>query len=510
MSPSLRFFIGGISQSKFKTASLTPSGVAGNYSIQIQTDWYDSLGLEYYFLAVDGSGNKAVGNFEYTLLITPSISLPALPSGTGQSDFRIIAFPYQLATDNKVTTVYSGVPWNDNTKAAMWQWNPSAQNGQGSYDQYGAPNSFQTVDPGKGYWAITKTSVTPQLANVPAPKYNRNNLFPITLKPNWNEIGNPYPVPISWDDVIAFNQKNNVTSFGSLTIYDGTGYKTATAGVLLKPFEGGFVKNLSSSDITIQIPFAGETSIGGRMETIGSDISQDAWSVFLHVTQEDFTNQLGGFGMHPLAKPGPDRYDNFNPPQFMESPEVNFKNPDYPNALFSKDMVPSQGNYHWRFTPNGKPNVLMQLKWSEDLKTNASKPLFLLDEQTLEIIDMTQVNDYQFTFNKVSRFSIFYWVDIGQIALPEVAAGAPYPNPLSSEAAINLNLPDSGTTYQVALQIFNNKGELLGSTENTLLPGIQPLRFGMADQVPSGMYFYKLNVHAENVAVSFTGKIIKL
>ncbi len=262
----------------------------------------------------------------YIQLIAPSISIPALPSGTKQSDYRIVSFPYQLATDNKVTTVYSGVPWTDNTKAAMWWWNPSSQNSQGKYDQYGSPNSFQTVDPGKGYWVITNTSVTPQLANVPAPNYNRSKLYSMTLKSNWNEVGNPYPVAISWDDVMAFNQKNNVTAFSSLTIYDGTSYKTATGELLLKPFEGGFVKNLSSSDITIQIPFYGETSIGGRVETLGADISQDAWNVFMHVSQEDFTNELGGFGMHPSAKPGPDRYDNFNPPQFMESPEVNFRN----------------------------------------------------------------------------------------------------------------------------------------------------------------------------------------
>jgi|GEM_PF-5580109 len=510
-----QIFYRGISKSPFNSASLTPSGAADNYAIQIQTDWYDSLGLEYYFYASDGSGNEAVTEHRYVPLITPSISLPALPSGTSQKDFRIIAFPYELATDNKVTTVYSGVPWNDNTKAAMWQWKPSAQNGQGAYDQYGTPNTFLTVEPGHGYWAITKTSVTPQLANVPAPKYNRSNLYTMTLQPNWNEVGNPYPVPISWDEVIAFNQKNNVTSFGPLSIYDSigqnsAGYKTATGSALLRPFEGGFVQNLSSSPIMIQIPFPGQTSIGGRMESIGSDISQEAWNVFLHVSQEDFTNQLGGFGMHPLAKPGPDRYDNFNPPQFMESPEVNFKNIDYPNTLFSKDMVPSQENYHWRFTPNGKSDVLTQLKWTEDLKNISSNPLFLLNEQTLEIIDMMQVSSYQFSLKKGSRFSIFYGLDISKIALPEVAASAPYPNPLTSEAAINLNLPDSGNTYEVALQVFNNKGELLGSTERILPSGIQPLKFGLADQVPSGMYLYKLNVRAENTAVSFTGKIIKL
>lgn len=503
-------FYRGISRSTFKSTSLTPSGVGGNYSIQVQTDWYDSLGLEYYFSATDGSGNKAVSELSYTTLVTPSISVPSLPSGDSQKNYRIIAFPYQLATDNKVTTVYSGVPWNDNSKAAMWHWNPSAQNGGGAYEQYGSPNAFQTVDPGKGYWVITKTSITPQLANVPAPKYSRSNLFTITLKPNWNEIGNPYPVPISWDDVIALNQKNNVTAFSSLTVYDGTSYKTAKGSVLLKPFEGGFVKNLSSSDITIQIPFLGQTSIGGRMESMGSDISQEQWNVSLYINQEDFTNELGGFGMHPSAKPGPDRYDNFNPPRLMDSPEVNFKNSDFPETFFSNDMVPSQESYHWRFTPEGKSDSHAQLTWTKDLKASA-KQLFLLDEQSLSIIDMTDVKSYEFTLNKGSRFSIFYGSNIDhKVVLPEVAASSPYPNPVSVDASINLNLPDSESNYQIALQIFNNKGEPIGSNNIVLPSGIHPLKFGFADQTPAGMYFYKVNVRAENTSVSYTGKIIKL
>lgn len=510
---TVQLFYRGIAEHTFKKAAMQgPGGTGGNYSITVQTNWYDSLGMEYYFRGVDAAGNATVSASGFIQLVTPSLALPALPSGTKQSDYRIIAFPYQLATDNKVTTVYSGVPWNDNTKAAMWWWNASSQDGQGSYDQYGSANTFQTVDPGKGYWAITSTSFTPQIANVPAPKYNRTNLFSLTLKPNWNEIGNPYPVAISWDDVIAFNQKNNITAFSALTIYDGTGYKTATGSVMLKPFEGGFVKNLSSSDITIQIPFPGQTTIGGRRASIGTDLSEAAWNIFLHITQGEFTNQLGGFGMHPEAQSGPDRYDQFNPPAFQESPEVSFRNADYPMAAFSNDMVAPQEKYRWQFTPHGRAGEQAVLNWTPDLRSSG-KPLFLLDEQNLTVLDMSQVNTYAFRLTNESRFSILYGSENAQeVLLPEILATDPYPNPLSgdSEASIHLNLPDEAAPYQVVLQVFNNKGESIGTREVTLSAGIQVFDFRLPESQPAGMYFYKLSITHEKSSACFTGKLIKL
>lgn len=510
---TVQLFYRGIAEHTFKKAAMQgPGGTGGNYSITVQTGWYDSLGMEYYFRGVDAAGNATVSASGFIQLVTPSLALPALPSGTKQSDYRIIAFPYQLATDNKVTTVYSGVPWNDNTKAAMWWWNASSQDGQGLYDQYGSANAFQTVDPGKGYWAITSTSFTPQIANVPAPKYNRTNLFSLTLKPNWNEIGNPYPVAISWDDVIAFNQKNNITAFSALTIYDGTGYKTATGSVMLKPFEGGFVKNLSSSDITIQIPFPGQTTIGGRRASIGTDLTEAAWNIFLHITQGEFTNQLGGFGMHPEAQSGPDRYDQFNPPAFQESPEVSFRNAEYPMAAFSNDMVAPQEKYRWQFTPHGRAGEQAVLNWSPDLRSSG-KPLFLLDEQNLTVLDMSQVNTYSFQLTNESRFSIFYGSENArEVLLPEILATDPYPNPLNgdSEASIHLNLPDATTPYHIVLQVFNNKGESMGTREALLSAGIQVFAFRLPESQPAGMYFYKLSITHEKSSACFTGKLIKL
>ncbi len=507
-----KIYYRGISQRDFKNAPLNSSASGSNYSVQIQTNWYDSLGVEYYFMATDESGNtnsRPVSSFAQ--IVNASISLPALPSGTGEEDYRIVAFPYKLSTDNNVTSVYSNVPWGDNTKSGLWWWNPSLKNNAGDYDHYGESSTLKTVDPGKGYWAITSTPVTPTLSNVSAPKYNRSNLYAMTLKPGWNQVGNPYPMPVSWDQVIAYNQANNPgASFGSLTIYDGKGYKAATGSTLLAAFAGGFVKNLSSSDINIQIPFPGQLTIGGRVAAVSSDISQDNWNISLHINQNGRVNQLGGFGMHQLAQSGVDRFDNFNPPSFLGVPEVSFINSDFPSVTFSNDMVASQENYTWTFTPNGKNGSVTQLTWNNELNTNSSKQLFLLDEELLTVVDMNSVSQYDFVLTKSSRFRIFYGNNV-IITTSRVVASAPFPNPLNSESksTINIALPESGSDYSINMQVYNTQGSVIGSVNRRLSPGIHPLEFILSSSLAEGIYLYKLAVTNDKTSSIHTGKIVK-
>jgi hypothetical protein len=509
---SAQIFYRGITKGTFKSAFLSPTGFGGNYSIQIQTTWYDSLGMEYYFAATDGNGNTTTKpvTTNFVQLVNPSITLPALPSGSSPTSYRIVAFPYQLATDNKVTTVYSGVPWNDNTKAAMWWWDPAQKNGAGAYDQYGVSTELQTVDIGKGYWMITSTPVSPQLTNIAASKYNRSNLYTMTLKPGWNEVGNPYPVNISWDDVIALNQKINPgASFSPLSVYDEAGYSNATGSRMLKAFEGGFVKNLGTADISIQIPFAGQTDIGGREQSIGSDLSSDRWNVFLHISQEEQTNKLGGFGMHPQALTGADRYDNFNPPKFQDSPEIRFFNPGKAGTTFSNEMVSTASDFVWHFVPDGKAGKTMQLTWPSQLKTNG-KELYLFDEERVQAIDMTQVSSYSFVLSSTSKFSIYYGTNVlSELSSQNIIVSAPYPNPVNNgNTTFHLALPD-GDDYHVKLSVIDVYGKTVGELHQSFAPGFQQLEFILAPTLPSGIYIYSLSVECAQTARVVTGKLVK-
>lgn len=510
----VKLFYRGISKQQFDSVAMQgPGGIGGNYSVILQTSWYDSLGMEYYVKAVDGAGNRTTTASSFINLNTTAISLPPLPSGDDAGSYRIVAFPYKLLSDNNVTTVYSNVPWNDFTKASLWWWNPASKNGEGGYDQYGKSNSFKTIDPGKGYWIITRNPITPQLNNVPAPEYSRTNLFQMTLKPGWNQIGNPYPATISWDNVIALNQKlNPKASFSNLYLFDGTSIKEATGNTTLKPFEGGFVKNLSTTDIVITIPFSGQTSIGGRTASITSDLTQEAWKVFLYIHQDGVTNQLGGFGMNPYAQVGDDRFDNFNPPMMKQFPELAFANSTPLSTDHSLDVVPPKEHYAWTFVPKGNVGSLTRLDWSDAIRTNPGQEVLLFDEENLMVIDMRATSSYSFRLTPKSRFRIVFGTDAhARISVSEIVATSPWPNPLNSDSkcTIAFGLPDTGSEYVAQLQLYSLQGESLGAVQEKFPAGMHHLDLALSETLASGMYIYKLSISSDTAQQTFTGKLVK-
>lgn len=507
-------FYRGIAQPAFNCIALQgPGGLGGNYSITTQPSWYDSLGLEYYFQAVDKAGNTTASTRAFIQLINSSISLPTLPFGSSESDYRIISFPYLLPSGNTIPNVYANIPWDDPTKAGLWWWNPSLKNNQGSYEQYSEDSDLQSIDPGNGYWVITSNPATPLLSNVPAPRYNQSNLYSMTLKPKWNQIGNPYPIAISWADVVAYNQQVNPGAvFSPLNVFDGSGYKTAST---LHAFEGGFVKNLSSSDVTIQIPFPGQTNSGGRVASsnheFSKDISTERWNCFLHISQQGMTNQLGGFGMHPMAVPGEDQFDNFNPPGLLQAPQVNFKKSEFSDIEFSTDMVTSQDHYTWQFTPTGVMGQVAELSWTSELVSNRSQQLFLFDEELVQAIDMTVTTQYDFVLSPASRFRIVYGSNISDKVVTTVAAGKPYPNPINHEGRfmINLALPFTETNNMLNLQIYNSQGALVHTQRGTVNSGVHRLDVTFSNAISSGIYIYKLMVLSNQSTSVFSGKIVK-
>ncbi|MBS1506092.1 MAG: hypothetical protein JSS79_05565 [Bacteroidetes bacterium] len=510
----VKLFYRGISKQQFDSVAMQgPGGIGGNYSVILQTSWYDSLGMEYYVKAVDGAGNRTTTASSFIKLNTTAISLPPLPSGDDAGSYRIVSFPYKLLSDNNVTTVYSNVPWNDFTKASLWWWNPASKNGEGGYDQYGKSNSFKTIDPGKGYWIITRNPITPQLNNVPAPEYSRTNLFQMTLKPGWNQIGNPYPATISWDNVIALNQKlNPKASFSNLYLFDGTSIKEATGNTTLKPFEGGFVKNLSTTDIVITIPFSGQTSIGGRTASITSDLTQEAWKVFLYIHQDGVTNQLGGFGMNPYAQVGDDRFDNFNPPMMKQFPELAFANGTPQSTDHSLDVVPPKEHYAWTFVPKGNVGSLTRLDWSDAIRTNPGQEVLLFDEENLMVIDMRATSSYSFRLTPKSRFRIVFGSDAhARISVSEIVATSPWPNPLNSDSkcTIAFGLPDTSSEYVAQLQLYSLQGESLGAVQEKFPAGMHHLDLALSETLAPGMYIYKLSISSDTAQQTFTGKLVK-
>jgi hypothetical protein len=176
-------------------------------------------------------------------------------------------------------------------------------------------------------------------------------------------------------------------------------------------------------------------------------------------------------------------------------------------------MVKSREEYTWQFTPVGQYGKSAELNWNPNI-FGAAKQLFLLDEESLQVIDMKNVNQYQFILSRSSRFSIFYGSNIqDKIATREIVAGTPYPNPVIGgiNSTINLGLPSDISEYDISLQFFNIHGDPVGYLRKTLTPGIHHLEFDMGqDAETQGIYIYKLSVISEKSSKVYTGKIVKL
>ncbi len=115
-------------------------------------------------------------------------------------------------------------------------------------------------------------------------------------------------------------------------------------------------------------------------------------------------------------------------------------------------MVKTQEEYVWQFIPAGLPGEMTKLSWNKDAHNSLGKQLFLLDEEQLKIVNMMEIDQYQFTLTDKSSFRIFYGTDIqnkvtamnsmGNTTLPKLIAG-------DANVTINLALPDNAGDYSV-------------------------------------------------------------
>ena len=231
------------------------------YESTIQSSHFDDLGIEYFFKALDNTGKRTTkldenGKYFHRYKDAEGAAVPptAFNIGDKSSDYKIITIPYTL----QIPGIGSQFNELNEQKASVYRLATYA--GNSKWNEYPSP-ALTVFERGKGYWFLTtKTDASLFLEGESTPQNFRSNLFQMTLQPEWNQIGNPYPVAINWNDVLDYNDN---ASISSLKVFN-SGYADANE---LKPYEGGFVRNSSSAPITISIPFKGQTTAGGRTKS---------------------------------------------------------------------------------------------------------------------------------------------------------------------------------------------------------------------------------------------------
>jgi len=493
-----------ISGSTFTAIDGVFNATTTKYDFVIAESLFDASGLEYYFTATDPINNEgrlpATDNF-FTRLVYKAdgnfVPSERLGFGGTAAGWRIISIPFELGGNNAVSTIFDELNDLDSKK----EWRMVTLKDNETWDEY--PTAFSTLVRGKGYFINIKTPVGGgiKLPDATAPSNHRGNLFQINLKEGWNQIGNPYLSTINWSDVITLNSLTGTAQ--QLKIFSGGSYGNGTS---LLPFEGGFV--LSAGAVTISIPFAGQTTAGGR---IGESIpfEEGDWILPISLNQGEIENTFGGIGMHHKANVSYDQFDDINAPRFIDFVEMNFEHPEHFAKRFARDVVPVQQEYTWSFTIDGNTNSGSQLIWDNTSLENLSQDLFLLDEGRQVIVNMREQHVYDLDLSKSKNYKIYYGENLKDKIKPHgIVLGEVFPNPSAGIVNIPFTVAGNDLSYRVKIDIYDMTGRKIANIMDAELgPGFYSTLWD-SQTATNGLYTCRLTVAHSNVPETRVRKII--
>ncbi len=466
-------------QNTAMTVSSGATATSAKFTVAAAESWYDAMGLEFYFIAEDVAGNKgrlpadtAAYFYSYIDYTTSKPKIPGIAFGETETSYRIISVPHKLV-DTQILTQF-----NELGEANKSKWRMATYNGI-DYDE--VPEKLKDISRGKGYWIILRSFTDVFLENAITPDNNRNSFFTINLKKGWNQIGNPYTVPISWEEIRTGN-----TSVGVLKQFTNGAY---TNGDVIAPYEGGFVN--VTQDVAIKVRFKGITT-GGRKGQIGSDLAADNWELPLAIVQGERGNQIGGIGMNVNSSEGIDAYDDFNPPPFLSRVELNFKSAT--GSVLAKSVVPKQDQYQWSFSAVAENSQSATLKWDNTAFGNNEKELYLLDEVLQQTVNMRSQREYTFKGGSTRNFKIYFGEKLDGKIMPTLTLmGDPFPNPSNGKVAIPFTIRDVDQRTQVNIEIYNSLGQPVAVlTQGQYDPGFYKTEWVNAQaNMPAGIYFCK-------------------
>ncbi len=477
---------------KITEAKFTKGPTVSGNSMEVQYDEgkdLDQIGMEYYFKAVDIANRVDSTNYSYVYTPIVAVAIPELKAGGTSESYQILSIPVELA-DKSITSVFQEVisfyGGPDKTKWRLVQYK-NGKNGD-------FPEVLTQIEKGKGYWFNSKEQVSIKVSGTSIPASQTND-FKLSLDQGWTQIGNPFPFPISWIDVLAKN--GNPSGVGKLFTYDAASVSFKESGGL-KAWEGGFVK--SDNSTTINIPVTVKQSASGRgsgyKEIESRDLSSDEWFLPLTLQSGKAYNEMGGIGMHPDARQSNDRYDEQSLPRFVRYLELNSYHQEHFLPRFTRDVVPSAINHNWEFTVESNfDEKEATIKWDNKSFDNNDAQLLLYDVDVNILVDMKLNSEYHFEINEKHRLKFFYSID-GKSLLPDITGiGRPYPNPSSAGITIPFVAGANSPELQIAVYDLMGKQVKLVAA-GRFEPGVHEVIWDGNDaqsvRVAQGVYIYRL------------------
>ncbi len=490
--------------------------LSGIFGYTIPESAFGPIGVQYFFAADDAAGNTGFSdprlNYTYTVKADNASSLsnvlvPVVNNDDPTvSDFRMFSVPVESATIGSVFDISS----LDNEKIRIFHYNGS--------NALELTSTGSSIELGKGYWLIYLSDAGLDLGfGGESPNVNNLNLFTMPLTSGWNQIGNPYPFPISWQRVIAFNvTKGNIPANGisGFFSYGAGGFKDEGAGDI-KMNQGVFIK--SNEPFTIEIPLIANASnarTGANARVAKSPLDAQEWRVPIDIENDITGYQVASIGMKPDANDGIDYYDIAPLPYLDDFLEFNSVSEE---GKFSQDYVKSSDGYVWNYeAATSLPPGRTKLTWENDYFGDNDLQLVLYDVEGDRIINMRESTKYTFTLNQKRPFRIYYGDDDfikAHLKPADISLGKAYPNPFTNEINIPFTLPDNSKEYGIEANIYNAMGQAVKVlADESMSYGFYALTWDgtneSGQEMPEGIYYYKLKVTFPGNTRVFSGKMI--
>jgi Fibronectin type III domain len=479
-----------------------PNLVNGLHEIILSDSWFDEFGMSYYFETLDQLNSRiTIGGSVKSAIDNVAIPIPDEFFGSEIKNYHIISFPYALnktrIEDVMVPAMKSAY---DKTKWRFLQYqngeNIDFLNGLGASD----------VAQGQGYWFISKFPVDLSFGEGISYGNSVNRPFTIRLKKGWNQIGNPFPYDLNWQDVKRANANLAVEN---LYVFDRTNEAFKESDDL-PVFSGGFV--FAENDTDLIFPVSLPNGAGRKASTSLPDFQNaDGWILPFIVTQGNVTNTSSGIGMKTGAWGGKDQFDRMTPPRFLKYVEFNSTNPDFEFSL-SRDVLEPRDTYQWDFKLESNSQESIELKWEPHFISAIKGHLIMYDKTRQVAINMASNNNY--LTQTGTDFSIYYFktsiTDFSKIEL-----GNAYPNPFNSVISIPYLVTHQENSTKIDLHVYDLSGRIVLQKEvhHWNDPGIQFITWDGTNQygnsVSSGIYVYKIAISNGTQVNIFNGKMTK-
>ncbi len=478
------------------------------WSYPVPKDQFKDSGLQYEI------GSYSTGGYNYQTFkigLTydnsgTGLSIP-YSSGTAKSSYRIIALPLDLnaKTVNDVFSDETSLGTLDKTKWRIYHYT-----GGSNQEMTGSSQ----IKPGEGYWFIAAggNSFDTGKGNTVG-----SMASPVTtpVVAGWNQIGNPYTFNVSVDSII--NAPDNAPlTLSKLSFKTYAGSFTTSPNQLDK-YQGAFMMvGGTGGDLTF--PAEKSTGLPGNGRTKGPEItqnknplSQENWEVMLNLSDSKQSLNFGGFGMHPQASATFDRWDDFTVPRFLEYLELDHAKKLY-GIHYTKDMVPTAGNYEWTFDVESSQEGTIEMNWDNTYFGENDKHLILWDVRQQIPNNMREQNKYTIDPSVGTSFKVFFGDKdyVKEKALPDrMVFHSVFPNPSDGKFTFAFSTTGQPEDKWVSLDVVDILGRKVRTiTEGDYAPGYHEVSWDAVDSSGSplagGIYLTRL----KNAATEIPKKII--